>query len=107
GKAGEFPDNYAGYYDHIRTYYVAAEELDLAGDNLLAIKFHDGWSSAGGFLGGNELSITAASALEKIELKVEVKDDDYIFLGSKGILDRKSTRLNSSHVKISYAVFCL
>src|SRR5690606_41456248 len=24
-----------------------------------------------------------------------------------GIKDRKSTRLNSSHVKISYAVFCL
>src|SRR5690606_40000698 len=24
-----------------------------------------------------------------------------------GIQDRKSTRLNSSHVKISYAVFCL
>src|SRR5690606_40389158 len=24
-----------------------------------------------------------------------------------GITDRKSTRLNSSHVKISYAVFCL
>src|SRR5690606_26384365 len=27
------------------------------------------------------------------------------FIG--GLLDRKSTRLNSSHVKISYAVFCL
>src|SRR5690606_41672828 len=26
---------------------------------------------------------------------------------SYGIEDRKSTRLNSSHVKISYAVFCL
>src|SRR5690606_40544424 len=26
---------------------------------------------------------------------------------SVGDLDRKSTRLNSSHVKISYAVFCL
>src|SRR5690554_3355828 len=26
---------------------------------------------------------------------------------AKGILDRKSTRLNSSHVRISYAVFCL
>src|SRR5207302_5236127 len=25
----------------------------------------------------------------------------------QGVLDRKSTRLNSSHVKISYAVFCL
>src|SRR5690606_41509473 len=26
---------------------------------------------------------------------------------SKKLADRKSTRLNSSHVKISYAVFCL
>src|SRR5699024_12858331 len=25
----------------------------------------------------------------------------------RGVLDRKSTRLNSSHVSISYAVFCL
>src|SRR5690606_40120132 len=28
-------------------------------------------------------------------------------IGFQGKLDRKSTRLNSSHVKISYAVFCL
>src|SRR5690625_5807259 len=28
-------------------------------------------------------------------------------LGGKSGLDRKSTRLNSSHVAISYAVFCL
>src|SRR5690606_42050963 len=28
-------------------------------------------------------------------------------LNSPGWVDRKSTRLNSSHVKISYAVFCL
>src|SRR5690606_39670938 len=27
-------------------------------------------------------------------------------VGGVGALDRKSTRLNSSHVKISYAVFC-
>src|SRR5699024_11993438 len=27
--------------------------------------------------------------------------------GGKEIIDRKSTRLNSSHVSISYAVFCL
>src|SRR3989442_8084653 len=27
--------------------------------------------------------------------------------GGDGLVDRKSTRLNSSHVRISYAVFCL
>src|SRR5690606_41889638 len=27
--------------------------------------------------------------------------------GARAIIDRKSTRLNSSHVKTSYAVFCL
>src|SRR5690606_40094091 len=35
---------------------------------------------------------------------------DQVFSGSRhhlADLDRKSTRLNSSHVKISYAVFCL
>src|SRR5207302_4914595 len=30
-----------------------------------------------------------------------------LLVGSDGCRDRKSTRLNSSHVKISYAVFCL
>src|SRR5207253_4575897 len=36
------------------------------------------------------------------------KDGDYgICYGARRHLDRKSTRLNSSHVAISYAVFCL
>src|SRR5690625_6419165 len=30
-----------------------------------------------------------------------------LFVDSKEYIDRKSTRLNSSHVAISYAVFCL
>src|SRR6201989_3704064 len=30
-----------------------------------------------------------------------------VVLGRRGRQDRKSTRLNSSHVEISYAVFCL
>src|SRR5690606_41867831 len=32
---------------------------------------------------------------------------DIVFSGVGKTRDRKSTRLNSSHVKISYAVFCL
>src|SRR5699024_12684492 len=31
----------------------------------------------------------------------------YCILQAGSLLDRKSTRLNSSHVSISYAVFCL
>src|SRR5699024_11708439 len=31
----------------------------------------------------------------------------HIYLKMRFMLDRKSTRLNSSHVSISYAVFCL
>src|SRR2546427_13295871 len=32
---------------------------------------------------------------------------DQLTVGGRLILDRKSTRLNSSHSQISYAVFCL
>src|SRR5205085_3560313 len=31
----------------------------------------------------------------------------YVWLGESAVIDRKSTRLNSSHSQISYAVFCL
>src|SRR5690606_41525185 len=61
----------------------------------------------------------------KIEVEIKVGDNNYAYgvkfnkkiiseewlyqinkRTEKKILDRKSTRLNSSHVKISYAVFC-
>src|SRR5207302_3347975 len=39
---------------------------------------------------------------------VELADEGRVYADQlHGALDRKSTRLNSSHVKISYAVFCL
>src|SRR5690606_40776975 len=42
-----------------------------------------------------------------IELNTTKKDSITVRIDQSGKLDRKSTRLNSSHVKISYAVFCL
>src|SRR5690606_39443667 len=38
---------------------------------------------------------------------VEPPDGGWLVLAVEDDGDRKSTRLNSSHVKISYAVFCL
>src|SRR5207253_5981472 len=47
---------------------------------------------------------------ERLMVELEAQgqaDDAERVLGLAGDLDRKSTRLNSSHVAISYAVFCL
>src|SRR5699024_11629104 len=43
---------------------------------------------------------------DQIALGVNITTEHLIAV-SNGKLDRKSTRLNSSHVSISYAVFCL
>src|SRR5207253_11076245 len=46
----------------------------------------------------------AGPSLDLLRLRVRVLDED---LDLRILEDRKSTRLNSSHVAISYAVFCL
>src|SRR5690625_6316052 len=46
--------------------------------------------------------VQAYGLIQKNSLK-DVNEKDLI----EGAIDRKSTRLNSSHVAISYAVFCL
>src|SRR5690606_39489077 len=47
-----------------------------------------------------------AAALDK-RLAAMLRDGQVLKNRRGGFVDRKSTRLNSSHVKISYAVFCL
>src|SRR5690554_7193202 len=51
---------------------------------------------------------TTMEALADGDLDIEVRGADGTDeLGAMARADRKSTRLNSSHVRISYAVFCL
>src|SRR5690606_39819650 len=53
---------------------------------------------------GAPVSDAARGFGERMQMAV---DDSAMQFNGQPILDRKSTRLNSSHVKISYAVFCL
>src|SRR5690349_23043793 len=59
---------------------------------------------------GNQVVLQAVVAERALlgEPGVLVESDDRVGAGRDAVAaDRKSTRLNSSHVEISYAVFCL
>src|SRR3712207_7286251 len=49
---------------------------------------------------------TASGGPRQVQVRLARAVDLYEYQG-KELLDRKSTRLNSSHANISYAVFCL
>src|SRR5699024_7748543 len=65
-------------------------------------------ATAGG--GGRGIRVARDEKSLKSGMKITQKEAETTF-GNPGVylekLDRKSTRLNSSHVSISYAVFCL
>src|SRR5699024_11455064 len=64
-------------------------------------------------ISGNEIASIIGDAIGKPGLEWKLIPDEQVFndLTNTGMTpytaDRKSTRLNSSHVSISYAVFCL
>src|SRR5258707_11494580 len=51
--------------------------------------------------------LTLSAGRPNVILKQSAPADRYVQSKYPRILDRKSTRLNSSHANISYAVFCL
>jgi cephalosporin-C deacetylase-like acetyl esterase len=85
GKTGRFPHDYMGYFDNERNYLVHENDLNLTGENLIAIKFHDGWSAGGGFLDSTSLTISSANTNDKLKLDIAVADSDYIFIGQDPI----------------------
>src|SRR5207253_633535 len=68
---------------------------------------------------GRKMRLSATAKIDNVPMHVEeilpdgerivalAEDVDLYAHGSMPLPDRKSTRLNSSHVAISYAVFCL
>ena len=85
GKTGEFPHNYMGYFDGERSYIVYEEDWNTEGENVIAIKFHDGWSQNYGFLDGNSFRISSATTVEKLSFTTQVGDSDYIFMAENPI----------------------
>src|SRR3712207_8286955 len=57
--------------------------------------------------GLNHVLVEGGAEMYGSFLRERLADELALFLAPKLIGDRKSTRLNSSHANISYAVFCL
>src|SRR5690606_40350195 len=76
----------SGVFDHLGHALIGAVDLDEVGD------FHQG---------------VDVRPFERPLTHLGVGRLHRLGAGRVAVQDRKSTRLNSSHVKISYAVFCL
>src|SRR5260221_4711518 len=79
---------------------------DTATTEIYTLSLHDAlpiWEVVGEYHSCSLVWILFASALEK--QKITLRTERVSRLDFKS--DRKSTRLNSSHTVISYAVFCL
>src|SRR5690606_40603275 len=78
----------------ISTFQLALVYMTLFATSVFILLGFIYWATAG---------YMARQTDETIEAEIQGLAEQYQRQG----LDRKSTRLNSSHVKISYAVFCL
>src|SRR3712207_7774183 len=79
---------------------------DTATTEIYTLSLHDALPISVGpdRRGPHELGLAEEVALEEVEARgAQV----VVLLLRLDLLDRKSTRLNSSHANISYAVFCL
>src|SRR5690606_41383787 len=77
--------------------------------DALPIYIHDYFEKINKPQPKQEVKINANQLFQVFKKQFESDNDKAFVLNdtTRENLDRKSTRLNSSHVKISYAVFCL
>src|SRR5690606_40255397 len=94
-------DSEAPLYDFelaVERVAAARAAIDAAGGEVLLTARSEGF-----FIGRPDLEET----VRRLQAFAEAGADCLYAPGIRSEQDRKSTRLNSSHVKISYAVFCL
>src|SRR5690606_40174257 len=76
-------------------------------DDCRRIIAHAGRAGSAVVVGASFIGMEVAASLRARGLPVTVVEVETVPFARTLGPDRKSTRLNSSHVKISYAVFCL
>src|SRR5690606_41072610 len=101
----------------LRFFYVSdAPRVPLSfptrrSSDLVGVGVNTGTVVAGAIGGGGRLNFSvigdAVNIAARIEAATRELEADVLITAETAERDRKSTRLNSSHVKISYAVFCL
>src|SRR5690606_40792674 len=109
-----FPESYRNSFPPSVALRDAARLLKLSADNPIAIGFHrdpgrpEIHADLKIYHHGAPVALSRrVPLLENMGFRV-ISERTFEIAAEGGVsLDRKSTRLNSSHVKISYAVFCL
>jgi len=85
GKTSDFPPNYKGHDHSERRYFIPREAINPTGDNLIAVKFHEGWAPDGGFFAGAALSLSSAGTDDKLTVTVAVAACNYIFIAPEAM----------------------
>src|SRR5256886_10241321 len=80
-----------------------SQQIDATPGGKLVIDVDFGTIDVGA--GGDGKVVLEAHRM--VEFGNEAKEKEYLAAAPITVKDRKSTRLNSSHSQISYAVFCL
>src|SRR3712207_6805494 len=80
--------------------------LHPSGEPMRTVNIKDGYAIQLAVKKGLPIAIITGGRTEAVRVRFAALGVTDIYMGSS-VKDRKSTRLNSSHANISYAVFCL
>src|SRR5207247_6343771 len=103
--ARDVPEEEAHLPERVLDVVAEHPEEEHVEDDVLPATVHE--HGGEGVLVPGDLSLQGRSETRAIDLARVVAVMDHVSLDRRAREDRKSTRLNSSHEWISYAVFCL
>src|SRR5256885_11077774 len=92
---------------HSRHYFFFFFFNDTATTEIYTLSLHDALPILQLLLAGTAIGEYRGFSFASVSVRSWLALGYLILFGSLVALDRKSTRLNSSHLVISYAVFCL